>query len=136
MSLHFIHRNQIAQMISKNGRMSFQSIAEQCKLDEDDTRRVLRLAMTNHLFEESENGMVDHSAATQMLSQNPKLAAWIGVLTHECWPSMVQVDLPFSIPNVRAKSVLTLTAVVRCSESMARIRITRTDCEVIGNFRL
>lgn len=100
MSLHFIHRNQIAQMISENGRMTFKSIAEQCRLGEDDTKRILRLAMTNHLFEEPENGMVGHSAATQILSTNPQLAAWIGVLTHESWPSMVQVDLSISMTDV------------------------------------
>lgn len=94
MSLHFIHRNQIAHKLGPDGRKTYKQIADECGLDEDDTKRMLRLAMTDHLFQEPEKGVVAHTAATQMLAVNPLLASWVGVVTHENWPCMPYVCLP------------------------------------------
>ena len=91
MSLHFIQRNAIATKVPQEGSLTFKEIADQCGLDESDTKRILRLAMTDHLFMEKQAGSVSHSAATLCLATNPLLAAWIGVTTQENWPSMLRV---------------------------------------------
>ena len=93
MSLHFIHHYKIAQKLGPNGQKTYKQIADECGLDEDDTRRMLRLAVTDHLFEEPEKGTISHTAATQMLAVNPLLSAWAGLATHENWPSMIHVLL-------------------------------------------
>ncbi|MCJ1246390.1 hypothetical protein MMC30_003597 [Trapelia coarctata] len=96
MSLHFIHRYKIAQKLGLNGRKTYKQIADECGLDEDDTRHMLRLAITDHLFEEPENGTIAHTAATQLLAVNPLLSAWTGVATHENWPSMIHMSYALS----------------------------------------
>ena len=73
--------------------MTFEQIAEACELDKDDTRRMLRLAMTDNLFREPERGIVAHSATSQILAVNPLLFAWVSVTTQENWPSMLHVGL-------------------------------------------
>ena len=93
MCLQFIHHNNIAQKVPLDGRMTFEQIAEACELDKDDTRRMLRLAMTDNLFREPERGIVAHSATSQILAVNPLLFAWVGVTTQENWPSMLHVGL-------------------------------------------
>ena len=82
----------MAERLGPESRTTFRKIAEECHLDEDDTKRILRLAMTEHYFKELESGIVVHSAATQMLEVNPLLAAWVGLTTDENWPSMVYVS--------------------------------------------
>ena len=83
MCLQFIHHNNIAQKVPLDGRMTFEQIAEACELDKDDSRRMLRLAMTDNLFREPERGIVAHSATSQILAVNPLLFAWVSVTTRE-----------------------------------------------------
>ena len=92
LSLQFIQYNDIARIFAPGEQTTFKRIAEKCKLNEDDTRRMLRLAMTDHLFQEPKNGVVAHTAATQTLAANPLLGAWIGMTARENWPAMTRVS--------------------------------------------
>lgn len=69
----------------------FREIADQCGLDENDTKRMLRLAMSHHLFVEKRTGFVSHSTSSLCLATNPLLAAYIWVGTHEIWPATLRV---------------------------------------------
>lgn len=91
MSLHFIDHNRIVEKVPIDKPITFKEIADQCSLEEEDTKRMLRLAMTDHLFTEPEPGFVAHTASSQVMAENPLLAAWVGVATHENWPSMLHV---------------------------------------------
>ena len=92
MCLQFIHRFGLAQKVSANGGVvSFKDLAQECGLNEDDMKRMLRLAMTDHIFCEVEPGIVGHTSTSQILVTNPGLFAWMGVTTQENWPSMFRV---------------------------------------------
>ncbi len=83
LSLDFIHTYQIGRSLGQNETTTFKDIADSSNLDEDDTRRILRLAITNRIFREPEPGVVAHSAASYAIATNPFLAAWTGVATKE-----------------------------------------------------
>jgi hypothetical protein len=91
MTLHFIHTYRIGYELRWGERTTFKDIAQQSNLDVGDTQRMLRLAMTEHFFDEPENGVVIHTAASYELARNPLLSAWVGLTTQENWPPMLKL---------------------------------------------
>ena len=76
LSLNFTTRYRIAQKLGPYEKKSFKALADECNLDESDMRRMLRLAMTDHLFDEPEKNMVAHTKASLALVSVPNLDAW------------------------------------------------------------
>ena len=70
-----------------NKETSFAEMARKCKLDEDDTRRVIRHATTNHIFNEPKNGVIVHTAASKALAQVPLLREWLEQACDDMWPA-------------------------------------------------
>lgn len=66
--------------------MSFSDIAVECGVDEDSMRRILRHAITNHLFTEPTEGHVAHTSISKALAQVPMLHEWVTVSCEEIWP--------------------------------------------------
>lgn len=62
-------------------------IAQKCQLDEDETRRILRHAITNHIFAESKTGSIVHTAASSTLAQVPLLREWLEQACDDMWPA-------------------------------------------------
>jgi hypothetical protein len=91
MTLHFIHTYKIGYELKWGERTSFKDIVKQSNLDVGDTQRMMRLAMTEHFFDEPENGVVMHTAASYELARNPLLSAWVGLTTQENWPPMLKL---------------------------------------------
>ncbi|PVH96578.1 S-adenosyl-L-methionine-dependent methyltransferase [Periconia macrospinosa] len=91
MVLHFIHTYKIGYNLKWGSRTTFNDIADLANLDVDDTKRMLRLAMTEHLFTEPENGIVMHTAASYELARNHLLSAWVGITTQENWSPMLRI---------------------------------------------
>ncbi|KAH3999594.1 hypothetical protein HBH98_085830 [Parastagonospora nodorum] len=59
MTLHFIHTYKIGYALKWGERTTFADIARESSLDIGDTRRMIRLAMTEHFFTEPENDVED-----------------------------------------------------------------------------
>jgi hypothetical protein len=91
MTLHFIHTYKIRYALKWGERTTFADIARESNLDIGDTRRMIRLAMTEHFFTETENGVVMHTAESYEIAQNPLLSAWVGLTTQENWPPMLKL---------------------------------------------
>ena len=91
MVLNFIHRNQIPAKIPLDGKISYKELAEACNLDEEDTTRILRVAVADHMFKEVEKGYIAHSAASQVLASNLLLNSWVGMMMQEHWPAAFKV---------------------------------------------
>lgn len=53
---------------------------------------MLRHAMTRHIFQESREGMVKHTAASKLLASNPLMGQWVGMVTEEMWPAAARVE--------------------------------------------
>ena len=60
-------------------------------MDESDTRRLLRHAITNRIFHEPRKGVVAHSAASKTLAETPLLRQWLGQAFDDMWPSAARV---------------------------------------------
>jgi hypothetical protein len=91
MTLHFIHTYKIGYELKWGERTTFESIARKANLDVGDTRRMIRLAMTEHFFTEPESGVVMHTAASFEIARNALLSAWVGLTTQENWPPMLKL---------------------------------------------
>lgn len=61
-----------------DGEISYAAIAAKTNLAEGRVRRILRHAMTNHIFKESRPGYVAHTATSAVPARNPTLISWIG----------------------------------------------------------
>jgi hypothetical protein len=71
--------------------MTFEDIAAARDLDVNETKRFLRLAMTNYVFTEPREGVVGHSACSKVLAENRYAAAWLGHAVENVWPTLPRV---------------------------------------------
>jgi 6-hydroxytryprostatin B O-methyltransferase len=68
--------NRIAEHIPGNGSISYADLAVKASVDEDQTRRILRLLISQHIFSETSTGLLSHSPASLQLL-DPGMRAWI-----------------------------------------------------------
>ncbi|KAJ4356449.1 uncharacterized protein N0V89_004482 [Didymosphaeria variabile] len=86
-SLHFINRYQIALKIKLDEEISYEALAQECDVQVNDIRRLLRLAIAFHVFEEKSNGLIGHSAVSRCMIDMPLVNSWIGHFCDEVWPA-------------------------------------------------
>lgn len=77
-------------------------------------RRILRYAMTKHIFHEPEKGYVAHTAPSKALMQMPFIDDWLGMTCEEMWPAATKASLQRHLPEVSGISVLT----TRCMQTV------------------
>lgn len=77
--------------------ISLADLAKLTPLDPVNLARVLRAAMTNHIFHEPAPGLVAHTAASRLLATDAELAAWVGFNAEDILPSAAHV-----LPQLRA----------------------------------
>lgn len=85
--LDVIHRFRIPQKVPKDGRISYSDLARSTGLGETPLRRVLRGAISNHIFAETDEGFVSHSAASRLLAEDSNLFDWLGAHLQEVRPA-------------------------------------------------
>ncbi|KAL9082681.1 MAG: hypothetical protein Q9165_008822 [Trypethelium subeluteriae] len=88
-SLHGIHRFDIDKAFPVGQESTYEEISQKCGLNVIDVRRVLRHAMTNGIFSEPRPGVVAHTAASKLLSQNGIVRDFVGASSEESMPAMV-----------------------------------------------
>ncbi len=88
-SLHAINRFEIAKSFELEA--TYDEIALSCGLSEFDVRRLLRTAMTYHIFHEPRPGVVAHTAASKFLAVAPGMDDSIALITEENWTSASKV---------------------------------------------
>ncbi|KAM3064788.1 hypothetical protein ACMFMG_008731 [Clarireedia jacksonii] len=91
LGLQFIHRGKIATVFPPGEEKTFAEIAAARDLDVNETKRFLRLAMTNYVFTEPREGVVAHSACSKVLAENRYAAAWLGHAVENVWPTLPRV---------------------------------------------
>lgn len=91
LSLGAIYRYKMASMFPLSETFSFEALSESCGLDEVHLRRLVRHAMTNHIFQERE-GRIAHTAASRVLAENDKFVDIIGVMCEEMFPGAARVS--------------------------------------------
>ena len=106
-----ITRFNIASSFPIDKEASFAEISKACGLNESILRRILRHAMTKHIFKEPRKGMVAHTAASKLLADDAQIHDWVGASTDELWQGASQtvnalVKWPDSQePNQTARSL-------------------------------
>jgi hypothetical protein len=71
---------------------TFENISQRCGLNVIDTRRILRHAMTNHIFCEPRPGVVAHTAASRLLAENSLVRDFVGMGSEETFQSAAHVS--------------------------------------------
>ena len=90
LSLHAIYRFNIASSFPIHGDASYSQIAAACGLEELNVRRILRHAMTKHIFKEPRKGVVAHTALSRVLAEDSQMLDWVGAVTEDIWPATTQ----------------------------------------------
>ncbi|KAI1656461.1 putative O-methyltransferase [Daldinia decipiens] len=95
MTLRAIYDFRLAQHVPLNEPATFEEIAQASELDSPIVERILRHAMTNHIFSEAPgepSGRVVHTAASRLLATNPDALAAVGMLVKDFAPISVHVN--------------------------------------------
>ncbi|RDA91224.1 hypothetical protein CP533_3406, partial [Ophiocordyceps camponoti-saundersi (nom. inval.)] len=91
LSLQLINNYGIAKLVPLDGAISLSQLQTKTTLDPTNLARVLRHAMTNHIFCETSTGHISHTAASRLLAQDESLQDWVGFNSEEVFPSAAQV---------------------------------------------
>jgi hypothetical protein len=81
-----VHFN-IAGKIAKHETVSFGEIAKRCKMNVDDVKRIMRLAISYRIFKESHIGFVNHTASSFLIAENLLVRQWISLCCDEFIPA-------------------------------------------------
>ncbi|KAL1836086.1 hypothetical protein VTK73DRAFT_5207 [Phialemonium thermophilum] len=82
-NLHFLYRHQVPKHVPVAGDISYADLAAASGLDEVLLRRMVRVAMMNRIFVETDDGRVRHSAASRILHAEPDAMDACGFLLEE-----------------------------------------------------
>lgn len=75
----------IARLVPLNGEITFAELAVAAGLGESHVRRLVRHAITQHIFCEPRPGFVAHSASSRLLAEDADVAAWVRWRADDCW---------------------------------------------------
>lgn len=85
MGVQGITRFGLAHAIPHGGEATFAELATKAGIGETHMRRLLRLAIAQHIFKEIRPGVVAHTAASRLLAEDELLHQWMGFKTGEGW---------------------------------------------------
>lgn len=91
MALHAIFHYNIAKNVAKDEEVSFEEIGQRCNMDVDDARRLIRMAISFHIFQEPRKGFISHTANSAVIVDNELLYQWIGLVCDDMWPNGPQL---------------------------------------------
>lgn len=86
MALQGIYRFKIAAAFEKDEVISYDELANRCSLDCSDLQRLLRMAISNLIFQEPSPGFVAHTAISQLIAADKLANSWVGLVCDEMWP--------------------------------------------------
>jgi hypothetical protein len=87
MSLQAIYHFKIATAFSLEEHISYEELARRCNVDEDQLRRLMRMAISNNIFNEPQKGFITHSAVSRLIAEEKLVYQWIGLVSEELWPA-------------------------------------------------
>ena len=63
--------------------ISYADLAKKVNTDTVNLRRLIRHAITNHIFCETHPGYVAHTSSSRLLAEDPQLQAWVGFMSED-----------------------------------------------------
>ena len=85
-----MYRYRIPYHLGLDEVLSFEEIGRRAGLCESDTRRLIRMAITYHIFCEPRKGYIAHTSLSKSFLDYPLLHQWIGTVYGEMLPSVVR----------------------------------------------
>ena len=86
MSLQAIYKYKIASALNKDERATYRDLAYRIGMDESQLKRLMRMAIANHVFDEPEKGFIQHTAVSRLIAENETVNQWLGLVCDELWP--------------------------------------------------
>ncbi|CAJ2500440.1 Uu.00g032930.m01.CDS01 [Anthostomella pinea] len=89
MTLRAIHEFRLAEQVPLDGSATLGEIAQDSDLDAETVERILRHAMSSHIFSEapgSPPGRVVHTAISRLLATGPDALSAVGMVVHDLAP--------------------------------------------------
>ncbi|KAI1212023.1 putative O-methyltransferase [Annulohypoxylon truncatum] len=80
-----VTRFKLADAVPIGGEITFAELAATTGLHEVHLRKILRLAIAQHIFTEPRPGVVAHSAASRLIAENKVLADWLRYSSDDLW---------------------------------------------------
>ncbi|OAA72143.1 O-methyltransferase, family 2 [Cordyceps fumosorosea ARSEF 2679] len=91
LTLQIINHYDIATLVPASGTVSFAELQSKTSLDAINLARIMRHAMTNHIFCEPTPGLIAHTALSRCLAQDTALQNWIGFNSEDIFPASANV---------------------------------------------
>ncbi|RAL08036.1 S-adenosyl-L-methionine-dependent methyltransferase [Aspergillus homomorphus CBS 101889] len=90
MTLQYIYRYRLAAHVPLEGTVTFEELSKITQLNIKDVTRFLRVAISRHIFNEPKKGVVEHTATSKLLVDNPMIEAWLLNIAQEFWPAFAR----------------------------------------------
>lgn len=81
----------IANLVPLDSEISLGELQEQTALDSVNLARILRHAMTMHIFQEPSPGNFSHTASSKLLLEDAALQDWVGFNSEDIFPAAANV---------------------------------------------
>lgn len=81
----------MADHLGENEELSFAELAAKCQVPEPDFTRILRQAMSKHIFKEPRKGFVAHTAASKLFISPSSLNDFVFIALEDVWPSATRM---------------------------------------------
>ncbi|KAI9685575.1 MAG: hypothetical protein M1822_004433 [Bathelium mastoideum] len=91
LALQYIYRYRLASFIPTSECLDFATVSKKANVPVADLRRLMRVAISRHVFCEPQPGSVSHTAASLLLIDNPLLEGWILTFAEQLWPALSHV---------------------------------------------
>jgi hypothetical protein len=86
-ALQAITQFDIAKSIAKDEVVTYEEVAERCGMQVGDAQRLIRMAISYHVFAEPKPGSVGHTAESLLLVEDELLSGWVNLICNDVWPS-------------------------------------------------
>ena len=83
LSFRAVYHFKIAEAVPLNENISYVELAKKTNLEATNLRRLVRHAMTNHIFKEPSPGYVAHTSSSRLLAEDAQLQAWVGFFSED-----------------------------------------------------
>ena len=91
LTLQIINNYGLANLVPLDGGITLTELQKQTTLDPINLARIIRHAMTRHIFHEPSPGVIAHTAASKLLAEDAALQDWVGFNSEDIFPAAANV---------------------------------------------
>ncbi|KAI9686230.1 MAG: hypothetical protein M1822_003885 [Bathelium mastoideum] len=84
-----LHTLLVIEKLDLGEQIPYEELASRCGLKAQHLRRILRLAIANHVFQEPTKNIISHNAISRLIKENSSYNDWIGLVCEEMLPASI-----------------------------------------------